>query len=82
LHKLGQGKPLHLLPLLKLYKFTPGHTPLVILVPTRELLVQVVEEVEKLTNTCRFELWVFWGCAILPKTTVYTGCDILVGTPE
>ena len=37
--------------LLKLYKFTPGHTPkIVILVPTRELVVQVVEEVEKLTK--------------------------------
>jgi ATP-dependent RNA helicase RhlE len=36
---------------LKLYKFIPGHTPkIVILVPTRELVVQVVEEVEKLTK--------------------------------
>jgi ATP-dependent RNA helicase RhlE len=35
----------------KLYKFIPGHTPkIVILVPTRELVVQVVEEVEKLTK--------------------------------
>jgi ATP-dependent RNA helicase RhlE len=58
----GTGKTFaYLLPLLKLYKFTPGHTPkLVILVPTN--FVQVVEEVEKLTKTCRFELWVFWGC--------------------
>lgn len=48
----GTGKTFaYLLPLLKLYKFTPGHTPkIVILVPTRELVVQVVEEVEKLTK--------------------------------
>jgi ATP-dependent RNA helicase RhlE len=47
----GTGKTFaYLLPLLKLYKFTPGHTPkLVILVPTRTV-VQVVEEVEKLTK--------------------------------
>jgi ATP-dependent RNA helicase RhlE len=44
----GTGKTFaYLLPLLKLYKFIPGHTPkIVILVPTRELVVQVVEEVE------------------------------------
>jgi ATP-dependent RNA helicase RhlE len=48
----GTGKTFaYLLPLLKLYKFIPGHTPkIVILVPTRELVVQVVEEVEKLTK--------------------------------
>jgi ATP-dependent RNA helicase RhlE len=41
-NKTGTGKP-YLLPLLKLYKFTPGHTPkLVILVPT--LNCKVVEE--------------------------------------
>jgi ATP-dependent RNA helicase RhlE len=42
----GTGKTFaYLLPLLKLYKFTPGHTPkIVILVPTRELVVQVVEK--------------------------------------
>ena len=48
----GTGKTLaYLLPLLKLYKFTPTETPrIVILVPTRELVVQVAEEVEKLTK--------------------------------
>lgn len=48
----GTGKTFaYLLPLLKLYKFTNTNTPkIVILVPTRELVVQVVEEVEKLTK--------------------------------
>jgi ATP-dependent RNA helicase RhlE len=60
----GTGKTFaYLLPLLKLYKFIPGHTPkIVILVPTRELVVQVVEEVENKQNTCRFEQLVFWWC--------------------
>jgi ATP-dependent RNA helicase RhlE len=43
----GTGKTFaYLLPLLKLYKFIPTHAKIVILVPTRELVVQVVEEVE------------------------------------
>src|SRR5690606_21955076 len=48
----GTGKTFaYLLPLLKNYKFTPTHTPkILILVPTRELVVQVVEMVEKLTK--------------------------------
>ena len=48
----GTGKTFaYLLPLLKQYKFTPTNTPkIVILVPTRELVVQVVEEVEKLAK--------------------------------
>jgi ATP-dependent RNA helicase RhlE len=55
----GTGKTFaYLLPLLKLYKFI--HTPkIVILVPTRELVVQVVEEVEKLTKYMSFEQLVF-----------------------
>ncbi|MBP6759531.1 MAG: DEAD/DEAH box helicase, partial [Flavobacterium sp.] len=81
----GTGKTFaYLLPLLKLYKFTPGHTPkIVILVPTRELVVQVVEEVEKLTKYMSVRtIGIFGGVNInTQKTTVYTGCDILVGTP-
>ena len=81
----GTGKTFaYLLPLLKLYKFTPGHTPkLVILVPTRELVVQVVEEVEKLTKYMSVRtVGIFGGVNInTQKTIVYTGCDILVGTP-
>jgi ATP-dependent RNA helicase RhlE len=47
LHKQELVKHLPIYYLIKLYKFIPGHTPkIVILVPTRELVVQVVEEVE------------------------------------
>lgn len=81
----GTGKTFaYLLPLLKLYKFSPTHTPkIVILVPTRELVVQVVEEVEKLTKYMSVRtIGIFGGVNInTQKTTVYQGCDVLVGTP-
>ena len=81
----GTGKTFaYLLPLLKLYKFIPGHTPkIVILVPTRELVVQVAEEVEKLTKYMSVRtVGIFGGVNInTQKTTIYQGCDILVGTP-
>lgn len=81
----GTGKTLaYLLPLLKLYKFTPTNTPkIVILVPTRELVVQVVEEIEKLTKYMSVKtLGIFGGVNInTQKKSVYEGIDILVGTP-
>jgi ATP-dependent RNA helicase RhlE len=81
----GTGKTFaYLLPLLKLYKFTPTNTPkIVILVPTRELVVQVVEEVEKLTKYLSIKtLGIFGGVNInTQKKAVFEGIDILVGTP-
>ena len=81
----GTGKTFaYLLPLLKLYKFTPTETPkMVILVPTRELVVQVVEEVEKLTKYMSVRtIGIYGGVNInTQKTAVYQGTDILVGTP-
>ncbi len=81
----GTGKTFaYLLPLLKLYKFTPTNTPkIVVLVPTRELVVQVVEEVEKLTKYMSVKtLGIFGGVNInTQKKAVYEGVDILVGTP-
>jgi ATP-dependent RNA helicase RhlE len=81
----GTGKTFaYLLPLLKLYKFTNTNTPkIVILVPTRELVVQVVEEVEKLTQYMSVNtLGIYGGVNInTQKKAVYEGVDILVGTP-
>ncbi len=81
----GTGKTFaYLFPLLKLYKFTPTDTPkIVILVPTRELVVQVVEEVEKLTKYMSVRtIGIFGGVNInTQKKSVYQGIDILVGTP-
>lgn len=81
----GTGKTFaYLLPLLKLYKFTPTNTPkIVILVPTRELVVQVVAEVEKLTKYMSVKtVGIFGGVNInTQKKNVFQGIDILVGTP-
>src|SRR5690606_360524 len=81
----GTGKTFaYLLPLLKQYKFTPTHTPkIVILVPTRELVVQVCEEVEKLTKYMSVRtIGIYGGVNInTQKTAVFEGIDILVGTP-
>ena len=81
----GTGKTFaYLLPLLKLYKFTDTDTPkIVILVPTRELVVQVVEEIEKLTKYMSVRtIGIFGGVNInTQKKAIYEGIDILVGTP-
>ncbi len=81
----GTGKTFaYLLPILKHWKFQNTHTPRVlILVPTRELVIQVAEEVVKLTQFMSVRtLGVYGGVNInTQKTAVYQGVDILVGTP-
>ena len=81
----GTGKTFaYLLPILKQWTFANVHTPRVlILVPTRELVVQVVEEIEKLTKYMNVRsLRIYGGVNInTQKTSVYEGVDILVGTP-
>jgi ATP-dependent RNA helicase RhlE len=81
----GTGKTFaYLLPVLKQWKFIATDTPRVlILVPTRELVVQVVEEVNKLTRYMSVRtLGIYGGVNInTQKTAVYQGVDILVGTP-
>lgn len=81
----GTGKTLaYLLPILKLYQFSNTYNPkIVILVPTRELVVQVVGEVEKLTQFMSVRtLGIYGGVNInTQKKAVYEGLDILVATP-
>ncbi len=81
----GTGKTFaYLLPLLKQWKFIATDTPRVmIIVPTRELVVQVAAEVEKLTKYMSVRtLAVYGGVNInTQKKAVYEGIDILVGTP-
>jgi ATP-dependent RNA helicase RhlE len=81
----GTGKTFaYLLPLLKQYKFVNTFNPrIMILVPTRELVVQVAEEVEKLTQHMSVRtLGIYGGVNInTQKKQVYQGIDILVGTP-
>jgi ATP-dependent RNA helicase RhlE len=81
----GTGKTYaYLLPLLRLLKFSDQRHPrILILVPTRELVLQVVESVEKLTTYMNLRcIGVYGGTNInTQKQTVYDGCDILVATP-
>ncbi|MFL9843300.1 DEAD/DEAH box helicase [Flavobacterium rhizosphaerae] len=81
----GTGKTFaYLLPVLKQWKFAATETPrVVIIVPTRELVVQVAEEAEKLTKYMSVRvLGVYGGVNInTQKNQVYEGVDILVGTP-
>ena len=81
----GTGKTFaYLLPILKQWKFVATDTPrVVIMVPTRELVVQVAAEVEKLTKYMSVRtLGVYGGVNInTQKTAVYQGIDVLVGTP-
>lgn len=81
----GTGKTYaYLLPILKQWRFLPTETPRVlILAPTRELVVQITAEVEKLTEFMSVRvLGVYGGVNInTQRTSVYQGVDILVGTP-
>ncbi len=81
----GTGKTFaYLLPILKQWKFVHTDIPRVlILVPTRELVVQVHEEIEKLTKYMSVRsLAVYGGVNInTQKKDIYSGIDIVVGTP-
>ncbi|MBD0832716.1 DEAD/DEAH box helicase [Aestuariibaculum sediminum] len=81
----GTGKTFaYMLPILKHLKFSKQENPRVlILVPTRELVVQVVEEIEKLTKYINTRvLGVYGGTNInTQKMAVAEGLDILVATP-
>lgn len=81
----GTGKTFaYMLPILKNLKFSKQEAPRVlILVPTRELVVQVVDEIEKLTKYINTRvLGVYGGTNInTQKMAVAEGLDILVATP-
>ncbi|MEO9873174.1 DEAD/DEAH box helicase [Ekhidna sp.] len=81
----GTGKTFaYLMPLLKDLKFSKEINPrTLILVPTRELVVQVVEQIESLTKYMNVRvLGVYGGKNInSQKPAVMAGVDVLVGTP-
>jgi len=85
LAQTGTGKTVaYLLPCLKQWNYAKEKTPqIVILVPTRELVVQVVEEVKKLTAYMEVNVvGVYGGTKIEPqKIAVNNGVDVLVATP-
>jgi ATP-dependent RNA helicase RhlE len=81
----GTGKTYaYLLPCLRLWKFTKSAAPqILIMVPTRELVTQVVSEVKNLTSYITVEVvGVYGGTNIRPQIdALLAGVDIVVGTP-
>lgn len=81
----GTGKTIaYLLPCLRQWKFTKEkHPQILIVVPTRELVVQVVEQVEKLTKYMNVRVaGVYGGVNMIRQTPLITaGLDVLVATP-
>ncbi len=85
LAQTGTGKTLaFLLPMLNLLKYSNQIEPrIIILVPTRELVIQVVEEVEKLTTYMSVRVGGVYGGANIntQKAMLMEGLDVLVATP-
>lgn len=81
----GTGKTFaYMLPILRDLKFSKQQHPRVlILVPTRELVVQVVDEIEKLSKYMTLRtIGVFGGVNLnRHKQVVMQGADIIVATP-
>jgi len=81
----GTGKTFaYLLPSLRLWKFTKSPFPQVlIIVPTRELVVQVLEEVEKLAVYMNVEAAGVYGGTNMrtQKAEISLGVDVVIGTP-
>jgi len=81
----GTGKTFaYLLPILRQLKYADQkHPRILIVVPTRELVLQVVGEVEKLTKYMNLRVvGVYGGTNInTQRQVVFNGMDILVATP-
>lgn len=83
----GTGKTIaYLLPIIQDLKFSEqAHPRVLIMAPTRELVIQIVEQIEKLTPyiSCRV-LGVYGGTNNITgqKIAVSQGQDIIVGTPR
>ena len=83
----GTGKTIgYLLPLLNLWKFAAKKVPeIIIVVPTRELVAQVVEEVQKLALYTDIKVAGVYGGASMKTQMIalheHGGVDLIVGTP-
>lgn len=81
----GTGKTLaYLLPLVKMWKFTKErHPQILIIVPTRELVVQIETAAKALTSYMNFETLGVHGGANLNTQAMelLQGADIVIGTP-
>lgn len=81
----GTGKTLaYSLPILQDLKFSKQVNPRVlILVPTRELVIQIVENIKSISNYMSVRVLGVYGGANINTQAQYVaqGCDILVATP-
>ncbi|MCF6239795.1 MAG: DEAD/DEAH box helicase [Bacteroidales bacterium] len=81
----GTGKTIaYLLPLLKQLKYSEQRNPrILIIVPTRELVLQVLKEAKALAKYINVRIvGVYGGTNINPqKQIIYEGLDILIATP-
>ena len=81
----GTGKTYaYLLPCLRQWKFAKDRFPrILVVVPTRELVIQVVEEVKKLTKYMNITVvGVYGGVNMNPQAAaVEEGADMIVATP-
>ena len=81
----GTGKTFaYLLPMLKLWKYSKDRSPqMLIIVPTRELVAQVVEAVKQISKYLTLEVvGAYGGVNMKPQVAaIENGCDIVVATP-
>jgi len=81
----GTGKTMaFLLPCLRQWKFSKDKNPtIIIVVPTRELVMQIVDEVIKLTKYMQIRVaGVYGGVNMIQQTPlIMDGLDVIVGTP-
>lgn len=85
LAQTGTGKTLaYLLPLLRMWTYQKNKTPqILVLVPTRELVTQVLEEVEKLSKYMNFSATGAYGGTNIKTQmmAILNGVDLVVATP-
>ncbi|MBB1286934.1 DEAD/DEAH box helicase [Flavisolibacter sp. BT320] len=81
----GTGKTLaYLLPLLNGWKYTKTKEPqILVLVPTRELVTQVVEAVKSLATQLSVQVMGVYGGVNIntQRLELQNGCDVMVATP-
>ncbi len=81
----GTGKTFaYLLPILRQLTYSEQkHPRILIIVPTRELVLQIVREIEKLTSYMNVRYQAVYGGTNIntQKQLVYNGLDIIVATP-
>jgi len=81
----GTGKTLgYMMPLLEELKYSKQSNPrILILVPTRELVIQVKEEIENFSKYLSIRTIGIYGGVNIKRQSIelYEGCDIVVATP-